>query len=86
MLDWSNIFSEALGQFKPFVDNFLFPMIGIILGIILVKDIVKLVMNYRRGDDIDYMPIILLTIALAILVVLRASGAMWTILAPGTGS
>ena len=57
-------------------------MIGIILGIILVKDIVKLVMNYRRGDDIDYMPIILLTIALAILVVLRASGAMWTILAP----
>lgn len=82
MLDWSNIFSEALGQFKPFVDNFLFPMIGIILGIILVKDIVKLVMNYRRGDDIDYMPIILLTIALAILVVLRASGAMWTILAP----
>ena len=81
MLDWSNIFSEALGQFKPFVDNFLFPMIGIILGIILVKDIVKLVMNYRRGDDIDYMPIILLTIALAILVVLRASGAMWTILA-----
>ena len=82
MLDWSNIFSEALGQFKPFVDNFLFPMIGIILGIILVKDIVKLVMNYRRGDDIDYMTIILLTIALAILVVLRASGAMWTILAP----
>ena len=82
MLDWSNIFSEALGQIKPFVDNFLFPMIGIILGIILVKDIVKLVMNYRRGDDIDYMPIILLTIALAILVVLRASGAMWTILAP----
>ena len=82
MLDWSNIFSEALGQFKPFVDNFLFPMIGIILGIILVNDIVKLVMNYRRGDDIDYMPIILLTIALAILVVLRASGAMWTILAP----
>lgn len=72
-MNWSSIFTQMLEKFKPFMSGFMFPVIFLILAFLLVKAIVTAVMNYRRGDEINIMPIIMIVIALAILTALSVN-------------
>lgn len=71
--DWSGVFSNASNQIWPFVLNFVIPIILIVFSILLLLDIVKAVTNYRRGDDVQIIPLVLLVAGIALLLALQAN-------------
>lgn len=72
-MGWDTAFKKAFTSLWPLVTKFLFPMIMIILAMLLVMDIVKAVASYRRGDDVQIVPIVLLVAGIAMMSVLWAN-------------
>ena len=70
---------SVVKKIENFTDKIIFPAVLGILGIILVFDIVRAVMDYRRGDNVNFVPIIVLFIGLAALLALKASNLLWTV-------
>lgn len=71
--------TDIVNKIKDFTNTIIFPAVMGILGIILVFDIVRAVMDYRRGDNVNFVPIIVLFIGLAALLALWKSNLLWTV-------
>ncbi len=73
-MEWGTVWSNSFNSVKPFITSFFYPFIMLVLAIILVKSIAQAAMNYRRGDEINFMPI-LVTVVIAVIVMTLLSGA-----------
>ena len=69
-MSWGNVWTSVFGSVKPFITQFFYPIIMLILVIVLIKSIAQAAMNYRRGDEIAWMPIFVVVVIAVIVTAL----------------
>lgn len=72
-----NVASDALIQVKKIVNNVVFPVIDVILGVAMFVNAGLLYFNYKKGRELNFAPLIMLFAGL--LITLTAPLYVWTI-------
>lgn len=83
----STLWAKAFASIAPLVNDIVIPLFLVILAIIFVKDLTSMVLDYRRGADIEVIPLVVLFTVLAILIAIKIEpNLLWGFVGLGTAS